>query len=88
MARVECEVSDLKDLIAALGKTDAEILRIVRDLDRTVEEKTGRWSGDSRQSFLLFFREWRRGADVLSSALRKGIHQLQTMIDEFQKLPG
>jgi len=25
---------------------------------------------------------------VLSSALRKGIHQLQTMIDEFQKLPG
>jgi WXG100 family type VII secretion target len=87
MTRVMCDLSDIMELIEALHKTDSGIMQIVKELDKTVADKSGRWSGDSHQAFIRFYREWRRGADVLSSAMAKGIGQLQQMTDGYQKTP-
>jgi uncharacterized protein YukE len=75
------------ELIEALHKADSGIMQIVKELDKTVADKSGHWSGDSHQAFIRFFREWRMGADVLSSAMLKGIDQLQQMTDGYKKIP-
>lgn len=87
MTRIACNLTDMADLIDALHNAEARLAEVVQDVDTVVAEKTGGWSGESRQGFVRFFREWRKGADSLSAALRKGIGQLQQTADEYRKIP-
>jgi WXG100 family type VII secretion target len=87
MARIACNLSDMADLIDALRKAEDRMTEVVKEVDTAVAEKTGGWSGESRQAFVRFYREWRNGAYALSAALRKGIGQLQHTADEYRKIP-
>jgi WXG100 family type VII secretion target len=86
MTIVECSVQDILDIAKELHQADEGIQSIVRGLDIAIREKEGKWAGDSQQNFMGFFREWRRGMDAQSAAMRKVIEQLQKMSEEYRRV--
>ncbi len=87
MTRIECNPSDIYEIIKAMQKADSSVQEIVENLDRTVAEKGKSWSGDSEEYFIRFFREWRRSIAVQSAVMKKVIEQLGKMADGYQKVP-
>jgi WXG100 family type VII secretion target len=86
MTFVECSIKDILDIAKELHNANAGIQEIVRGLDKVLKEKEGKWTGDSQQHFMQFFRDWRRSMDTQSSAMRKVIEQLQKMSEEYQRV--
>lgn len=87
MTRIECNPSDILEIIEAMRKADSGVQEIVENLDRIVAEKGKNWSGDSEEYFIRFFREWRRGIAVQSAVMKKVIDQLGKMAEGYQKVP-
>jgi WXG100 family type VII secretion target len=86
MTIVDCSIQDILDIAKELRQADGGIQAVVRGLDIAIREKEGKWAGNSQQNFMRFFREWRRGMDAQSSALRKVIEQLQKMSEEYRRV--
>lgn len=84
MTRLECSASDIREIIHELHKANNGIREIISVLDKVVKEKGETWTGDSKQGFMRFYLEWRKGVDLQSSTLEKITEQMQVMIEKYQ----
>jgi WXG100 family type VII secretion target len=69
-----------------LSKAQANLESVIEELDKSVKAVEPKWSGDSQQAFLRFYRDWRKGIEMHSSALKKTAEQLQKMSGEYKKI--
>ncbi len=69
-----------------LSKAQANLESVIEELDKSVKAVEPKWSGDSQQAFLRFYRDWRKGIEMHSSALKKTAEQLQIMSGEYKKI--
>lgn len=69
-----------------LSKAQANLESVIEGLDKSVKAVEPKWSGDSQQAFLRFYRDWRKGIEMHSSALKKTAEQLQIMSGEYKKI--
>jgi WXG100 family type VII secretion target len=84
---LKCDADDVLEIAQKLREADSEIRQILQALDVTVTEKGARWSGDSQRYFMQFFREWRRGMEIQSYAVRKTADQLHRAAEEYRRIP-
>jgi WXG100 family type VII secretion target len=59
---------------------------ILEEMDQLVNAVEPKWQGDAQQFFQRFYRDWRKGVDAHSSALKKTAEQLMKMTEEYQKI--
>ncbi len=87
MTVLRCDVEDVLGIAATLQKADLDIRLILTQLDVAILEKGAGWSGDSQRYFMQFFREWRRGMDIQSVAVRQTVKELRRATEEYRKMP-
>jgi WXG100 family type VII secretion target len=86
MTKIDCFPEELQNFSEALLESQAGIQGILEELDKLVSAIEPKWQGDAQQVFQKFYRDWRKGVDAHSSALKKTAEQLLTMTEEYQKI--
>jgi uncharacterized protein YukE len=70
-----------------LSKAQASLQSVIEGLDKSVKSVEPKWGGDSQRVFLRFYREWRKGIEMHSTALKKTAEQLKIMIADYKNIP-
>lgn len=86
MTAIDCVPEDLQKFSEQLVKTQTGLLAILEELDQAVKTVEGKWGGDAHQTFIRFYRDWRKGVEMHSSALKNTSEHLQKMVEEYQKI--
>jgi WXG100 family type VII secretion target len=86
MTAIEMVPESVLKFTEELTKAQTGLQAILDGLDKSVKAVEPKWSGDSQQAFLRFYREWRKGIEMHSSALKKTADQLQKMIEEYKTI--
>ncbi|HEY5118368.1 MAG TPA: WXG100 family type VII secretion target [Anaerolineales bacterium] len=86
MTAIEMVPESVQKFTEELTKAQASLESVIEGLDKSVKAVEPKWSGDSQQAFLRFYREWRKGIEMHSSALKKTAEQLQKMSEDYKKI--
>jgi WXG100 family type VII secretion target len=86
MTAIEMAPESVLKFTEELTKAQAGLQAILEGLDKSVKGVEPKWSGDSQQAFLRFYREWRKGIEMHSAALKKTADQLQRMSEEYKNI--
>jgi WXG100 family type VII secretion target len=86
MTAIEMVPESVLKFTEELTKAQTGLQAILDGLDKSVKAVEPKWSGDSQQAFLRFYREWRKGIEMHSSALKKTADQLQKMSEEYKTI--
>jgi WXG100 family type VII secretion target len=86
MTAIDMVPESVQKFTDELSKAQANLESVIEELDKSVKAVEPKWSGDSQQAFLRFYRDWRKGIEMHSSALKKTAEQLQIMSGEYKKI--
>ena len=86
MTAIDLVPESVQKFTDELAKAQASLESVIEGLDKSVKEVEPKWSGDSQQAFLRFYRDWRKGIEMHSSALKKTAEQLQKMSGDYKKI--
>lgn len=86
MTAIEMAPESVLKFTEELAKAQAGLQAILEGLDKSVKAVEPKWSGDSQEAFLRFYREWRKGIEMHSAALKKTADQLQKMSEEYKNI--
>jgi WXG100 family type VII secretion target len=85
MTKIDCFPEELQEFCDTLLESQAKMQGILEEIDTLVNAVEPKWQGDAQQVFQRFYRDWRKGVDAHSSALKKTAEQLMKMTEEYQK---
>jgi uncharacterized protein YukE len=54
----------------------------VEKISKAVKEVEPKWQGDAQKAFFRFYGDWRKGADLHATALKKTMEQIRRMTEE------
>ena len=86
MTSIEMVPESVEKFSEDLTKAQASLQAIIEELDKSVKLVEPRWGGDSQQAFLRFYREWRKGIEMHSTALKKTAEQLKNMTENYKTI--
>jgi WXG100 family type VII secretion target len=86
MTSIEMVPESVEKFTEQLVKAQAGLQSVIEELDKNVKTVEPKWSGDSQQAFFRFYREWRKGIDLHSAALKKTAEQLQKMTSDYKNI--
>jgi WXG100 family type VII secretion target len=87
MTAIEMVPESVEKFTEQLVKAQAGLQSVIEELDKNVKTVEPKWGGDSQQAFLRFYREWRKGIEMHSTALKKTADQLQKMTADCKSIP-
>jgi WXG100 family type VII secretion target len=86
MTSIEMVPESVEKFSEDLTKAQASLQAIIEELDKSVKSVEPKWGGDSQQAFLRFYREWRKGIEMHSTALKKTAEQLKKMTENYKTI--
>jgi WXG100 family type VII secretion target len=86
LTTIEMSPESVQKFFEELIKAQADLQSVIEGLDKSVKSVEGKWSGDSQQAFLRFYREWRKGMEMHSTALKKTAEQLDKMANGYKTI--
>lgn len=86
MTSIEMVPESVEKFSEDLTKAQASLQAIIEELDKSVKSVEPKWCGDSQQAFLRFYREWRKGIEMHSTALKKTAEQLKKMTENYKTI--
>jgi len=87
MTVIEMDSESVQKFSIDLAKAQTNLQLVIEELDKSVKTVEPEWSGDSQQAFFRFYREWRKGIEMHSFALKKTVNQLQKMAEDYKSIP-
>ena len=86
MTAIEMVPESVEKFTEELSKAQASLQSVIERLDKSVKSVEPKWGGDSQQAFLRFYREWRKGMEMHSTALKKTAEQLKIMTGDYKTI--
>jgi WXG100 family type VII secretion target len=86
MTSIEMVPESVEKFTEELTKAQASLQSLIEELDKSVKKVEPKWSGDSQQAFQRFYREWRKGIEMHSTALKKTAEQLKKMTGDYKTI--
>jgi WXG100 family type VII secretion target len=85
MTRIDCFPEELQKFSEGLLESQGQMQGILEKLDTLVNAVESKWQGDVQQVFQRFYRDWRKGVEAHSSALKKTAEQIAAMTEEYKE---